>query len=279
MDMVVSRIDPALGEEIPAYDLSRLSSALPYIRRERTRTFAEFARASIRDVLGPRVFDAAEVELITTLDHVLLMNRGGSFDVISLPAAAQLAPSFHPAVADFDGDGDEDLFLSQNFFPNEVNVQRYGSGRGLLLRNDGNGNFRRLRTRTSGIRIYGDQRGAAVADFDGDGRIDLAVSQNGAETLLFRNTGAEPGLRVRIEGTPDNPRAVGAVLRVRYADDVLGPAREVRLGAGYWSVDDAVQVLGLADDPLSLDVRWPDGTSTTVPIDDDTRELTVTWNR
>ena len=46
----------------------------------------------------------------------------------------------------------------------------------------------------SGVRVYGEQRGAAVTDFDRDGRVDLVVTQNGRETKLFRNLAAKPGL-------------------------------------------------------------------------------------
>jgi len=41
---------------------------------------------------------------------------------------------------------------------------------------------------------------AVLCDFDGDGRLDLAVSQNAAETKLYKNVAARPGLRVRLKG-------------------------------------------------------------------------------
>ena len=74
--------------------------------------------------------------------------------------------------------------------------------------------------------VYGDQRGAAYADYDGDGRLDLAVSQNGAATRLFHNRGAKPGLRVRVQGPATNPDGVGAQIRVVYGDR-MGPVREI----------------------------------------------------
>jgi len=51
-----------------------------------------------------------------------------------------------------------------------------------------------------GVKIYGEQRGAALADFNEDGRVDFVVTQNGAPTKLFQNVTAKPGLRVRLTG-------------------------------------------------------------------------------
>jgi hypothetical protein len=141
-------------------------------------------------------------------------------------------------VADFDGDGHEDIFLAQNFFAFRVEDARLDAGRGLLLRGDGNGEFQAAPGQASGIKLYGEQRGAAVADFDHDGRADLLVTQNGSATRLFRNARARPGLRVRLAGLPNNPDAVGAVLRLKF-NHGWGPAREVHAGSGYWSQDSA----------------------------------------
>lgn len=275
VDIVEAMPDPETGRDRPETDFSLISTHLPYVRIERVRTFQDFASVDMEELLGPDVIGAAAREEATTLDHVLLLNRGDGFERVVLPLQAQLAPAFHAAVADFDGDGHEDVFLSQNFFPNEVNTQRYAAGRGLVLRGDGAGGLAALDGAASGIRVYGDQRGAALADVDGDGRVDVSVSQNGAETLVFRNARARPGLRVRLEGPPGNPRGAGATVRVRYADDLPGPLREVHLGGGYWSVDGPVQVLGLAGEARAVEVRWPDGSTVRVPVAADQSEVTV----
>ncbi len=276
LDMVGTRFDPLRGADIPTYDLARLTNALPYIRRQQTRTFREFAQADISQVLGPRAMANARIEEVTTLDHQVLLNRGGRFEARPLPAEAQLAPAFHAAVGDLNGDGNQDVLLSQNFYPNEVNLQRYGSGRGIVLQGDGSGGFQALSAAVSGVRVFGDQRGAALADFDGDGMLDVAISQNGAETILLRNTGLfGRGLRVRMEGSAGNPRAAGAVLRVVYADGSLGPAQEVHLGGGYWSVDGAVQVLGLGGDAVQVEVRWPGGAVERFAVPVGAAEITV----
>ncbi len=105
--------------------------------------------------------------------------------------------------------------------------------------------------------------------------MDLAVSQNGAETVLYRNVGARRGLRVRVVGPRGNPWGVGVRLRVVYGDGRRGPAREIRAGSGYWSQDGAVQVLGLAGEPAALEVTWPGGREQRVPLQPDQREISV----
>ena len=142
-----------------------------------------------------------------------------------------------------------------------------GSGRRSTLLWPGPG-------RVWGVKVYGDQRGAALADYDADGRVDLVVAQNGAATKLYRNQGARPGLRVRLVGPPANPDAIGAQLRLVYADH-QGPVRELQAGSGYWSQNGAVQVLGQQQPPTAVWVRWPGGAETVVPLEPDTHEITI----
>ena len=113
--------------------------------------------------------------------------------------------------------------------------------------------------------MLGDQRGAAAADYDGDGRVDLAVSQNGAPMTLWHNVGGTPELTVRLRGPSSNPLAIGAQLRV-IAKGERGPLRELHAGSGYWSMDAATQLLALPKGADSLWVRWPSGQTQTVPI-------------
>jgi hypothetical protein len=240
---------------------------------QQLQTFRAYADADIDHVLGPAAKDAVRLAA-TTLDHMVFLNRGDRFEAHALPAEAQFAPAFYAGIADFNGDGKEDVFLSQNFFATDIATPRYDAGRSLLLLGDGAGGLEAVPGQRSGLLVYGEQRGAAYADFDGDGRLDLAVSQNGAATRLFRNVGGTPGLRVRIVGPVGNPTGIGTQMRLRYRE-AAGPVREIQAGSGYWSQNGAIQVLGRAREPTALWVRWLGGREEILRLSPGQREITV----
>ena len=208
------------------------------------------------------------------LDSMVFLNRSNGFVAVPLPREAQFAPAFAVCVGDYDGDGAEDVFLSQNFYATEPKTPRCDAGRGLWLRGDGHGGLQPVPGQESGIKVYGEQRGAALCDYDHDGRIDLVVTQNGNQTRLFHNLGAKPGLRVRLLGPQGNPHGLGAMIRLDYGAR-LGPAREVHGGSGYWSQDGPVQVLGMTQAPLGIWVRWPGGKTTLASVPAAAREITI----
>ena len=185
-----------------------------------------------------------------------------------------MAPAFAVCVGDYDGDGQDDLFLSQNFFATEVETSPFDAGRGLWLRGGGDGHLSAVPGQTSGVKAYGEQRGAALCDYDADGRVDLVLTQNGAETKLYHNVGARPGLRVRLKGPAGNPRAIGAQMRLIFGQRA-GLVREIHAGSGYWSEDSAVQVLGTPAPPTQIWVRWPGGKATTSALSEKVREISV----
>ena len=234
------------------------------------------SEATLGQVLGEHQGQVQKLEAIS-LQSVVLLNRPEGFAFQPLPREAQLSPAFSVNLADFDGDGLEDIFLSQNFFANQPEVPRFDAGRGLLLKGDGTGSFRAVPGQESGIFIYGEQRGAAIADFDGDGRIDLAVGQNSGPTKLFRNRGGRPGLRVHLRGPSGNPSGIGAQLRLHFGER-LGAIREIHAGSGYLSQDSTVTVLSTPSSPSALWVRWPGGKVTTTELHGDFKTITVDYN-
>ena len=257
---------------VPRRQFNAVVASMPFLH-EQFATQKAYSEATADAVLGERRVLARRVTA-TTLASMAFINTGRGFDAVELPREAQLAPAFSVNVGDFDGDGNEDVFLSQNFFDLQPETTRIDAGLGLWLQGDGSGKLTPVSSQRSGVRVFGEQRGAALADYDEDGRIDLVVSQNGAPTKLYRNVGARPGLRVKLKGLPGNPAGINAVMRLQFKDH-QGPAREIHGGSGYWSQDSLTQVLATPTAPESLWVRWPGGRVTTTPVPSQAKEITV----
>lgn len=272
VDIVEAYFDSVMNKVVPFAPLHRLGPAMPSVQ-ERMGSYEAYSKASVEEIYGERLKTAKQLRA-NWLESTLFLNRGDRFEAIPLPFPAQMAPAFAVCVGDLDGDGHEDIFLSQNFFAVQPETSRADAGRGLWLRGNGKGEFADVPGQESGVKIYGEQRGAALCDYDGDGRVDLVVTQNAAETKLYKNTRGRPGLRVRLKGPAGNPNGIGASLRL-IMGDTMGPAREIHAGAGYSSHDSVVQVLGTPAVPTQLRVRWPGGKTMTGVVPPGAREISV----
>jgi hypothetical protein len=177
--------EPGSGKLRPWRSLDLMARAMPWLL-QRFPSHAAYSVADVDEILGdakPKMKHVA----VNSFESMVFLKRGARFESRRLPIEAQFAPVFGICVADFDGDGNQDLFLAQNFFGPDPVTSCYDAGQGLLLKGDGGGNFGALSANESGIAIYGEQRGCAACDFDHDGRMDLVVTQHGGPTRLFRN--------------------------------------------------------------------------------------------
>ncbi len=111
-----------------------------------------------------------------------------------------------------------------------------------------------------------DGRGVAVADFDGDGRLDLAINNNNAAPTIYRNRLAASGnwLQLLLAGSSSNPDAVGARVSLTLAADggqSKTLTRWVEAGSGYASQSDFPLHFGLgeASDVEAIEITWPSG--------------------
>jgi hypothetical protein len=271
--LVESYYEAPMLKIVPWRHLDSLALGLPFVR-ERYTTFKAYSEAGVPEILGERMSEMKELT-VTTLDSMLFLNRGDHFEAVPLPLEAQLSPIFGLCVGDLDGDGNEDVFASQNFFALDAETARYDGGRSVWLKGDGRGHFNAVPGQESGLLIYGEGRGAALCDYDQDGRVDLLAAQNGAETRLYHNEGAKPGLRVRLFGTQGNVMAAGAMMRVVSPGNEKGPAREIHAGSGYWSQDSPIQVLAAPHEGAQLWVHWPGGRTTQSEIPKGAKDIAV----
>ncbi|HEX7860427.1 MAG TPA: VCBS repeat-containing protein [Verrucomicrobiae bacterium] len=189
-DIIESHFEPSLAKDVPDRQRNVLGSSLSFIN-DRFRTHAAYSKASVDEILGEARNRAAVAEA-NHFETTVFLNRGDRFEARPLPVEAQFAPAFGVCVGDFDDDSNLDIVLAQNFFAVTPETPRHDAGRSLLLRGDGKGDFTALAGHVSGLLVYGEQRSVASADFDKDGRLDLAITQNGGEVKLFRNRTVKP---------------------------------------------------------------------------------------
>ena len=107
-------------------------------------------------------------------------------------------------------------------------------------------------------------RGVVCADFDGDGDVDIFMTNRGLENsgAFWRNedeTSDNRSLSVRLVGQAPNTEAVGARIRVTVGSTTQ--MREVSVNNNFTSQNPTVQVFGLgsATQADAVEVEWPDG--------------------
>ena len=165
---------------------------------------------------------------------------------------------------DYDNDGWPDIFVANGHIDADiqrvqVNV-RYAEPP-HLFRNLGQGKFQEV-TKEMG-QAFGTPRvarGAAYADVDNDGRLDLLISTNGGPVTLFHNEGGtNKSLRVKLVGVKSNRDGIGSVVRV--AADSDAQTQMMRSSAGYLSSNELVLTFGLGQCAKvdSVEIRWPSG--------------------
>jgi hypothetical protein len=159
--------------------------------------------------------------------------------------------------ADYNNDGWLDLYLVAG----TMDFQHVPQPNALYM-NDGAGRFVDVST-ASGTDDPGQGRSVAVADFDGDGYLDMFVANYGEPPLLYRNLSRSLGnrwLRLDLEGTQSNRDAVGAQVTV-YAAGMKPQLREVQIGQGLGSCNERTLHFGLgrATRAERVEIRWPSG--------------------
>jgi ASPIC and UnbV/FG-GAP-like repeat len=169
---------------------------------------------------------------------------------------------------DLNNDGKLDLVLANGAIP-VTSLKRNASPiRVVAQRTDGRFVEAGL---VPGIAVNG--RGLGAADYDNDGRVDIAVNTIGGRLVLLHNTGpVAHWLEVRV--APFSPGALVTVVR----SDGRRLVRQVQAGGSYLSSEDPRVHFGLGSErtPVSVLVRWPDGSRTRLAHVRVNRVLTVT---
>ncbi|HNR08346.1 MAG TPA: VCBS repeat-containing protein [Saprospiraceae bacterium] len=191
--------------------------------------------------------------------------------------------SWTPLLADFDNSGSLDLFVANGIAhrPNDLDYLKYlaapsasdTSDPGSLIQKMPDGRVRNYFFSQESPLLFTDRSalwnpegpdlstGAAYADFDLDGDLDLVINRINEPASLLRNETQPPGhsLRIKLEGQGLNPFAVGARVTLFQGDQKK--TREIFPVRGFQSSSDYTVHFGLGSHTGidSLLIRWPDG--------------------
>ncbi len=186
---------------------------------------------------------------------------------------------------DWDQDGWQDLFIANGHLMPAIDRAGVGLSyrqRNQLFRNTGKGRFEEVGQQAGpGMALEKVARGAAYADYDNDGDLDVVVANLDDTPTLLRNDGGDKGhwLLLRLRGTLSNRDGIGARIDLRSASG--SQHRQVCGGASFQSQSDLRVHFGLGTDTQvdQLEVRWPSGlvqTFSQVPAD---RSFTLTESK
>lgn len=176
-------------------------------------------------------------------------------------AAGGLYVGWGTCIQDFDLDGDEDLFVSNGHvirYPTNAPLMQQP----LLFENLAGKRFRNAAVEAGPwFQEHHMGRGAAAADLDNDGDVDLAVSRTNAEATLLRNDSEPAGgwVQVELSGTISSREPVGARVELKSGSTTI--TRFVKGGGSYGSTNSTRVFFGVpAGDALpSLTIHWPGG--------------------
>lgn len=178
------------------------------------------------------------------------------------------------ALVDFDNDGFKDLFVATSHVNDQA--EQFESAaykqRNAVFRNDGRGGFEDVSEGVADFKPAA-HRGAAFADFDDDGRVDVVVSVLGGPAELWKNVTANRNrwVKVQLKGTRSNRDGIGAVVRVGTQVSTASPA------VGYASSSHAPVHFGASDgtDIDEVQVAWPSGIQQSMSLDGTNRTVVV----
>ncbi|GAB2666442.1 VCBS repeat-containing protein [Flavihumibacter cheonanensis] len=249
------------------------------------------------------------------MHNVLHLNQGNLFfsDIAQLAGVSKTEWSWSTLLADFDNDGQRDIFVANGYrrdlFDGDIlekqnayvkaNVHKYTSAddmfergfkeyieiydpikvRNYLFKNTGDLHFENV-SESWGFEDSTFSNGAAIADFDNDGDIDLVINNLEMEAHLYENTsnGKQRFLQLKLDGPKGNPDGIGAKISLYY-DGKMQQYFEQKTVRGYLSSNDPGIHFGLGQIKKvdSIVVRWLDGKENRILGTETNQKLNISY--
>lgn len=162
-------IDPVLcyyidGVNYPAVSRDDLMDQIPVLKKK-FLDYAPYAEATMGDVFTPEQMKGAKTIKAEIAETVYLENEGSNgFKLKKLPVEAQYSPVYAIVSIDANHDGKPDLVLAGNNAWTRIKFGRYEANHGILLLNDGKGNFTYVPQYKSGFNLRNDIRSAETVN-------------------------------------------------------------------------------------------------------------------
>lgn len=209
-----------------------------------------------------------DVMLTSMGDQVLMFNSGSTWRAAPFDQGATAhrphtgddgrpSTGWHAQFGDIDNDGISDLFLAKGNVDQMPGMAMQDPNN--LLMGQADGRFAEASVE-AGIATQNRSRGGALADFDGDGLLDILVVNRRAPLEVWQNVSTDTGawLQVSLTAPAPNTRAVGAWVEVSIKDRII--AQEVTAGGGHASGQSGPLHFGLGTaDTARVRVKWPHG--------------------
>ncbi len=161
------------------------SQQMPYIK-EKFEDYDAFAKANIDDILPEGAADALVLKA-STFATSFIENKGNEpWELSALPTPTQLSSTHRILLMDVDEDGDQDALLAGNLYESEVETPRNDAGNGVVLLNDGKGNFKSLSIEQSGFFTPGNVKSGNLINIENQEFIIIG-NNNGAYQLFEKN--------------------------------------------------------------------------------------------